>query len=97
SFSEFLDVMNPDASYATIDVRFLPFNGRPMREERFVMQPRSNIQIDAGQYMPKQSIAAIVTADKAVVVERSMRFGAAGRGAHDKVGITTTSSVWMFA
>src|SRR5262249_25827390 len=28
---------------------------------------------------------------------RSMRFGLNGRGAHDKVGITTASTVWMFA
>jgi hypothetical protein len=97
TFREYIDVMNPATGFATIDVRFLPFNNRPMREERFVMQPRSIIQIDAGIYMPKQSIAAIVTSDKSVVVERSMRFGLNGRGAHDKVGITTASTVWMFA
>ena len=97
SFREFLTVMNPGSTYATIDVRFLPFNDRPAREARFVMQPRSNIQIDAGLYVPGQSISAIVTADHSVVVERSMRFGANGRGAHDKIGITTASTVWAFA
>ena len=61
------------------------------------MQPRSNITIDAGQYMPGQSISAIVTADKDVVVERTMRFGAGGRGAHDKIGATSASTVWLFA
>jgi len=97
SFREFLTVMNPGTTFATIDVRFLPFNDRPAREARFVMQPRSNIQIDAGLYVPGQSISAIVTADHSVVVERSMRFGANGRGAHDKIGISTASTVWAFA
>lgn len=97
SFREYLEVMNPSTTFATIDVRFLPFNDRPAREVRFVMQPRSNIQIDAGQYMPGQSISTIVTADHSVVVERTMRFGANGRGVHDKVGISTASTVWSFA
>src|SRR5664279_4575303 len=29
--------------------------------------------------------------------ERTMRFGAGGRGAHDKIGVTTTSTLWFFA
>lgn len=97
SFREQIAVLNPAATFATIDVRFLPFNDRPAREVRFVMQPRSNITIDAGQYMPGQSISAVVTANTDVVVERTMRFGAGGRGAHDKIGVTNASSVWLFA
>ena len=97
SFSEFLHIMNPNNAYATIDVRFLPFNNRPARETRFVMQPDSNIQINAGQYMPGLSISTIVTADHPVVVERSMRFGIGGRGAHDKIGVTSASTIWQFA
>ncbi len=97
SFKEYLHVMNPNSTYATIDVRFLPFNNKPAREARFVMQPNSNIQIDAGQYMPGQSISTIVTSDHPVVVERAMRFGVNGRGAHDKIGVTSASTVWLFA
>ncbi|HVA88866.1 MAG TPA: DUF5719 family protein [Chloroflexota bacterium] len=97
SFSEYLHIMNPNNAYATIDVRFLPFNNRPAREVRFTMQPESNIQINAGQYMPGLSISAIVTADHPVVVERSMHFGRGGRGAHDKIGVTSASTIWQFA
>jgi len=97
SFKEYLHVMNPNPTYATIDVRFLPFNNKPAREARFVMQPDSNIQIDAGLYMPGQSISTIVTSDHPVVVERSMRFGLNGRGAHDKIGVNSASTVWLFA
>jgi len=97
SFHEQIAVMNLATTYATIDVRFLPFNNRPAREVRFVMQARSNITIDAGQYMPGQSISAIVTADQDVVVERSMRFGVGSRGASDKIGVTGASTVWLFA
>ncbi len=97
SFRESLVVMNPNTSYAIVDVRFLPFNGRPLREVRFLVSPRANIQIDVGQYMPGLSVSAIVTADKGVVVERSMRFGLGQRGAHDQVGATGASTVWLFA
>ncbi|HWE62203.1 MAG TPA: hypothetical protein VHB98_10880 [Chloroflexota bacterium] len=97
SFSETIHVMNPNSTYATVDVQFLPFNNKPARETRFVMLPDSNIQIDAGQYMPGLSISAIVSADKPIVVERSMHFGLHGRGAHDKIGTTTLSTVWLFA
>jgi hypothetical protein len=97
SFSEEVVIMNPNKSVATIDVRFLPFNNHPAQETRFVMQPRSNISINAAQYIAKQSFAVVVTADQNVVVERSMRFGAGGRGADDKVGINSASTVWDFA
>src|ERR1019366_6523778 len=74
SFTESLQIMNPNTAIATVDVRFLPFNGRPLKVVRFSVQPRSNITINAGQYMPGLSISAIVTTDKAIVVERTMRF-----------------------
>lgn len=97
TFREFLEIMNPNTSFANVDVRFLPFNGRPPREVRFSVPARSNLRIDAGQYMPAQSISAIVTADKGIVVERTMRFGLNRRGAHDKIGVATASTVWLFA
>jgi len=97
SFREYLTIMNANTSFATVDVRFLPFNGKPPVEQRFTVRPRSDIRIDAGQYVPNQSTSAIVTADKGVVVERSMRFGAGRRGAHDKIGVVAASTVWQFA
>lgn len=97
SFTEELVIMNPSSSNAIIDVRFLPFNNRPIQETRFVMQPHSNIRIDAAQYIARQSFATIVTADQNVVVERAMRFGAGGRGADDKIGINSAATVWDFA
>ena len=97
SFREYLTIMNPNTTFANVDVRFLPFNGKPPVEQRFTVRPRSNIRIDAGQYVPNQSTSAIVTADRGVVVERSMRFGAGRRGAHDKIGVVTASTVWQFA
>jgi hypothetical protein len=97
SFREYLQIMNPNDAYATVDVRFLPFNNKPARETRFVMRPLSSLEIDAGSYMPGLSISSIVTADRGIVVERSMRFGQGGRGAHDQVGATTSSTVWSFA
>jgi hypothetical protein len=64
SFREYLTVMNPNTSPATVDVRFLPFNGKPLKDVRFTIGPRALIRFDAGLYMPAQSISAIVTADK---------------------------------
>jgi hypothetical protein len=97
SFSETLQIMNPNSSYATVDVQFLPFNNKPARETRFVMLPNSVIQVNANQFMPGLSISAIVSADKGIVVERSMHFGLNGRGFHDKIGTTASSTVWLFS
>lgn len=96
-FSETLHVMNPNNAYTTVDVQFLPFNNMPARETRFVMLPNSIIDVDAGQYMPGLSISTIVSSDKPIVVERSMHFGTGGLGAHDKIGVTSLSTIWMFA
>jgi hypothetical protein len=97
SFHEYLDILNPSSHYANVDVRFLPFNGKPPKEVRFSVHPRANITVDAGLYMPASSISAIVSADQGIVVERTLRFGAGGRGAHDKIGIASSSTVWLFA
>ncbi len=97
SFRESLVIMNPNDGFATTDVRFLPFNGKPPREARFSVPAHGNIRIDVGRYMPGQSVSTIVTANQGVVVERSMQFGQGQRGAHDKVGATNASTVWMFA
>ena len=97
SFRESLVIMNPNTGFATVDVRFLPFNGKSLREVRFSVGPRTNIRLDVGRYMAGLSVSTIVTADKGVVVERSMRFGQGRRGAHDKVGVSSASTVWLFA
>jgi hypothetical protein len=97
SFSENQTLMNPNTRFVTVDIRFLPFNGRPLKEVRFTIGPRSLIRFDAGLYMPAQSISAIVTANAGVVVERTVRFGINRRGAHDAVGIAQASTIWLFA
>jgi len=96
-FGEYLEIMNPNPAYANVDVRFLPFNTRPLNEQRFVIGPDSMIVINTNLYMPGQSFSTIVTSSQGVVVERTMHFGAGGHGTHDKVGITTASTVWSFA
>src|SRR6185437_13237889 len=76
SFHEYLDILNPSTHYANVDVRFLPFNGKPPKEVRFSVHPRTSITVDASLYMPAASISAIVSADQGIVVERTLRFGA---------------------
>ena len=97
SFSDEVVIMNPANATATIDVRFLPFNNQPVQETRFVMPAHSNISIDASQYIARQSFSTIVTSDQNIVVERAMRFGSNGRGADDKIGSNSASTVWYFA
>lgn len=96
SFQEYLQIMNPNSSYATVDARFLPFNGRPARNVRFVVRPRSAIQVNVRRYMPLASVGSIVTADKGIVVSRTMRFGTGSRGAHQSIGSTQAATVWLF-
>ncbi len=97
SFHEFLEIMNPNAANANVDVRFLPLNGRPPQEHRFSLAPRSTISLDTSTYMPIASFNTIVTSDKGVVVERSMRFGTNGRGATAVMGVAVAPTVWLFA
>jgi hypothetical protein len=97
SFREYLTIMNPNPTVTTVDIRFLPFNGKPLQEVRFTVGAQSLIRFDAGLYMPAQSISAIVTASAGVVVDRTMRFGINQRGADDAVGIVQASTVWYFA
>ena len=97
SFHEYLTIMNPNPSVTTVDVRFLPFNGKPPKEVRFTIGAQSLIRFDAGLYMPAQSISAIVTASAGVVVDRTMSFGVNQRGADDAVAVAQASTVWLFA
>ena len=89
--------MNPNTANANVDVRFLPLNGRPPQEHRISLAPRSTISLDTSTYMPKASFSTIVTSDKGVVVERSIRFGTNGRGATAVMGVAVASTVWLFA
>jgi hypothetical protein len=97
SFQESLLIANPSTRYANVDVRFLPFNGKPPKDVRFTAAPRSNLDIDTGQYMPRQSFSVIVTADQGVVMDRTIRFGPNHRGATVGHGITDASMIWQFA
>ena len=96
-FHEMLTILNPNATPATTDVRFLPQNNGPVREVRLSVAAHANLRVDVGQYMPLQSSSTIVTANKPIVVERSTRFGLNGRGAATTVASTGTSTVWLFA
>lgn len=97
TFREYLEIMNPNSTAATADVRFLPFNGRPPKDVRLVLRPRTTLVVDAREYMPRASISAVVTADKGIVVERTMRFGRDSRAADETIGSTSASPQWLFA
>jgi hypothetical protein len=97
SFQEFLLIANPNTKYANVDVRFLPFNGKPPKDERFTVPPQSNLNIDTNHYMPKLSFSMIITSDQGVVIDRTMRMGVDHRGATVGHGSTTASTVWQFA
>lgn len=97
TFREYLEIMNPNSTAATADVRLLPFNGRPPKDIRLVLRPRTTLVVDARAYMPLASISAVVTADKGIVVERTMRFGRDSLAADETIGSTSASPQWLFA
>jgi hypothetical protein len=47
--------------------------------------------------MPGLSFSMIITSDKGVVVDRTMRFGVNHRGATTGRGVTIVSTIWQFA
>jgi hypothetical protein len=97
SFRTSLVIANPNTSYVNADVHFLPFNGKPPKDVRFTVRPRSNLNIDANQYMPRQSFSMIITSDKGVMIDRTIRFGVNQRGATVGHGSTLASTIWEFA
>jgi hypothetical protein len=97
SFHEYIRIFNPGSVTARVDVRLLPFNGRPASSVVEVVAAQSGAILDVNSIESGLSLSAIVDSDQPVVVDRLMTFGPGGYGATEQVGSNTPSSTWLFA
>jgi hypothetical protein len=98
-FDEYLTVLNPGATPATVSVRYLLEDGPPVTVEHTVApQSRATIVV-ADEIGRGHGVSADVTSDTPVVVERPMYFNYYGAwdGGHVAVGVAAPSRDWYFA
>jgi hypothetical protein len=97
SFHEYIRILNPGYSAAHVDVRLLPFNGRPATSVVELVAAQSGVVLDVNTVEAGQSLSAIVSSDQPIVVDRLMTFGRNGYGATEQMGSATAASTWLFA
>ncbi len=97
SFHEYIRIFNPGIGQAHVDLRLLPFNGRPATSLIELLAAQTGTIVDVNAIESGLSLSAIVSSDQPVVVERLMTFGPGGYGATEQVGASAPSSTWLFA
>ena len=93
-------IANPNAAPASISVHFLRPDGAPIVQTRTLpAMSRTTIAADEIPGLEAASFSTVVTSHGAVplVVERTMRWGAGGYGAHGEKATSGPWSTWLFA
>ncbi len=96
SYREYLRVYNPGGAPAHVAVQLLPQHGRA-RTLRLTLDADTGTEIFVHRHLKGQSVAAIVSADRGVVVARAMTFGRGAFGTTEAAGNTQRASSWLFA
>jgi SpoIID/LytB domain protein len=99
AFDTWVLVFNPGGEPAHVAVDLLREDGLTRKVEMDVAAgARSTLNVDAVEDFTSSAFSARVSADKAVVVERSMYFESWGRrGGHVSLGAAQPSNTWYFA
>lgn len=110
NFDLFYTIQNPQASPATIVVRYLRPSGRPPLDKQYEVagNSRVNIWVDYEQFpegsgertLQDTDVSARITSDVPVIVERSMYLSSAGqqyRAGHSSAGVTAPATSWSMA
>ena len=106
TFHQTVAVLNPDARRATrVALHLLPIGGRGARTVVLGVAPHSERVVDINALLPGRSLSIVATADRGVVVERSLTFShlRSGRGSLSAYGLTTRAGTnvaatsWLFA
>jgi len=97
TFHETLSLVNPGPMPAQVQLRLLPFGGRPARSVMVTVAPQSTDTLDVNGLMPHQSLSVIAHASQPIVLARTLTFGPGGYGATAKLGVTTPATSWIFA
>lgn len=75
AFSEFITLLNPNPTAATVTARFLDASGKQIGQQSRVMRPNTRATINVGLYVSSNSIGTIVTATQPILAERTMYRG----------------------
>jgi len=112
TFHETVSILNPDPSVAAhVQLQLVPFGGRPGRSVAVTVAPHASSVTDINAVLPGQSLSIIATADRPVVVARTLTFstvgatgatgaigsGATGYGLTTRAGSNSPATSWLFA
>ena len=98
-FDEYLCMMNPGDSAATVGVTYMMTDGN-QRSETYGVAARSRMTVDVRADVGSgQDVSIMAKSDKPIVAERSMYFDYHGKwaGGDAVVGATAPNSRWYFA
>jgi len=97
TFHETLALANPGPTTAQVQLRLLPFGGRPAHTVLITVPAHTERMVDVNHAMPGQSLSVIATSSTPIVVERALTFSNGGFGATAKPGINVPATSWLFA
>src|SRR5947209_17698819 len=98
SYTSYITVLNPQNATANVTVNYFA-NGSQVQTQTLAVPANSRGTIVPGTVTMPQHVAATVTSDQPVMVERPVYFtGVNGvSGAYDVVGAPKSASDWLFA
>ena len=98
TFQEQLAILNPNQLAATrVSLTLIPQAGQTPQVIQVTVPPHSLYRTDVNTLANRRSLGVIVTADRPVVLERTLNFGVDGSGSTTGAGITAPATSWTFA
>src|SRR5947209_3120529 len=99
SYTSYITILNPQNATANVTVNYFA-NGSQVQTQTLAVPANARGTIVPGSVtMPQQHVAAVVTSDQQVMVERPVYFAGVNgvSGAYDVVGAPKSASDWLFA
>jgi hypothetical protein len=89
---------NPTAEPAAVLVRFLTESGVTVpRTEAVPAYSRRTIDVERIPALASENVSAVIEADRAVVVDRTVSWDARGYGSHTEAALASPSTTWFLA
>jgi hypothetical protein len=98
SYTSYLTILNPNTTTANVTVNYYA-NGSKVQSQTLAVAATSRGTIPAGAVTMPQHVAAVVSSDQPIMVERPTYFTGVNHisGAYDVVGAPQAASDWLFA
>jgi len=98
TFHETVSILNPDQTTpAHVQLQILPLGGGAGKSVPVTVPAHTNGVVDINQQFPGKSVSIVASADRPVVVERTLTFGTNGYGMTTRAGTNTAAASWVFA